>query len=287
MAKAPKPAARKSAPPRRSPPAARKSAPAASGPLGASAAYEALLQVAQALPTVTPMAGSGVDPDVIQTNVDAGLAAVAPYRERILRELPTTPLAEVERLGDVARALIFATTQVVPSKVTADDVQRVMRELLELREPALKQLEVFAAPAVGAVPAAVVERIRAGSGPRNMAEDAVALAAAYRDPRWKLAGRHPLTDAQLARLDVLGNWVLTHVKADGAPTPNARVPGDAQEVVDRFFTLLQRDHAALRRVGHWLFGEDGVDAKVPKLGSRTAAPRAEKPAEEPKPAPTP
>ena len=114
-----------------------------------------------------------------------------------------------------------------------------------------------------------------------MAADAVAIAAVFRDPQWKLRGRHPFADAQLARMEALANWILTHVKADGAPTPHARVPGDAQEIADRFFTLLKRDHAALRRVGQWLFGEDEVDAKVPKLGSRVAAPRATKPDAEP------
>jgi hypothetical protein len=158
----------------------------------------------------------------------------------------------VLRVGNTARALLFATTQVVPAKVTAADIQRVQSELLELREPTLKQLEVFASHVVGALPSGIVEEIKPGSGPRNMAADAVAIAAVFRDPQWNLRGRHPFTDAQLARMEALANWILTHVKADGAPTPHARVPGDAQEIADRFFTLLKRDHAALRRVASLL-----------------------------------
>lgn len=55
-----------------------------------------------------------------------------------------------------------------------------------------------------------------------------------------------------------------------------RIPGDSQERADRFYTLLKHRHTELRRIGAWLFGEDEVDARVPNLGSRTAAPRSAK-----------
>lgn len=269
--------------PRKSPskkPASKPTSKPASKPLptqlDVAAAYDALLPAALALPSFTPLAGSGVDPALVQTNVDGGLAAIAPFHDRIAHELPRISLADVLQAGNAARGLIFALTQVVPSKVTAEDIQRVTRELIELREPTLKQLEVFASPALKLIPAAIPARIRPGSGPRDWAADGVAIAAVLRDPQWNLQGRHPFTDAHLARMESLANWVLANVKADGAPTPSARVPGDAQERADRFYTLLKNRHTDLRRIGTWLFGEDEVDAKVPRLGSRTAAPRSAK-----------
>jgi hypothetical protein len=40
---------------------------------------------------------------------------------------------------------------------------------------------------------------------------------------------------------------------------------------DRLWTLVRRRHAELRRAGIELFGEDGVNAHVPRLGLRAKA----------------
>lgn len=44
------------------------------------------------------------------------------------------------------------------------------------------------------------------------------------------------------------------------------------DVRDRLWTLLRLRHEALRLAGIELFGERGVDARVPRLGVRAKAP---------------
>ncbi|HSN99462.1 MAG TPA: hypothetical protein VLS89_14300, partial [Candidatus Nanopelagicales bacterium] len=51
---------------------------------------------------------------------------------------------------------------------------------------------------------------------------------------------------------------------------------DAAEMRDRLWTLLTQRHALLWRAGAYLFGKDEVDARVPPLQSRVAAPKKRK-----------
>jgi hypothetical protein len=78
-------------------------------------------------------------------------------------------------------------------------------------------------------------------------------------------------------MEAVGHWVSTHVTPAGARARKPAEVGVSADLRDRLWTLLRTRHVELRKVGIELFGEDGVNERVPPLLSRVrSAPRKER-----------
>jgi hypothetical protein len=224
-----------------------------------------------------------LDVNVVFANVQQGVLSVQPFLTRLRSELPKLPLEDLTQLPELSEALLYAHSEAVRHSQPAKraEMEASLTELQSLREKLLLQAEVFAL--VGLIPEARVAQIRAGKGLFDAAQDGVALADLYGAYRSQIAGKHPFTEAQVARTAELGHALMKLVTPDGARTTVAVAAVKAQDERDRIFSLLLLRHGELRKAGFYLFGE-AVDEKVPTLGARQS--RRRDPAElEPAPAP--
>jgi hypothetical protein len=203
-------------------------------------------------------------------NARLGIHAIAARLGEIQAKLPQVPLADVLQLPNVVRALEFTVGRLSPrSAVSREQIDAQYAKLQALRGPVLLMAQVFAAPAVGLLAAELVTGLVAGSGMYNHAQDGIGLAAAFREHRAQLTGKHPFSDAQLAELEQLGIWLSEHITPDGGRAVAADRTLATQR--DGLAALARARHADLRLIGIALWGELGVDAHIPKLGSRSVA----------------
>jgi hypothetical protein len=264
----------------RTPKTPQKESPAAPPP-SLLKSFETFAADAKQLPKekVLPLKS---DVNLIFANVQHGVQSVLPHKARLATELPKLDLEQLRTLPQLAEALLYAHSESVrmsqPAKRAELDAK--LTELQHLREALLLQAEVFAT--LGILPAARVAQIRSGSGLFDAAQDGVALSDLYAEYRGQVAGKHPFSDVQLARIAELGHALMKIITPDGARTASSEAATQAMELRDRIYSLLAIRHAELRKAGFYLFGDE-VDARVPPLGARQGKPKPQAP--EPPPAP--
>ena len=252
-----------------------KTAPAPAVPLGAEDAYDEHLPAAQALAAaaVVPLRG---DASVVYANVQAGVGRVLAQESAITSQLPDEDLSVFTALPSVALGMVYAALQARGGSTRNDALQADLAEAHTLRRVLLASAEALSH--AGVLPAAKVAQIRAGRGPLDTAQDLVALAALFKASAKAVAGKTPVTAAQIARAAALGSQLQSELRPRGAPRKSETSP--ASDVRDRFHTLVVQGYDRLWRIGALLFGADGVDANVPSLlshaGYATVATRAAK-----------
>jgi hypothetical protein len=238
-----------------------------------AAAYAHFLTQAEALP-VESIRRISIEPSIARHNVDAGVAFFKTIQGEVTKVLPACPVGQYLELPSLALGVMFASDQVV-GKAADGEIQRRLSECARLRAPTLKVLEILADPMVGLADPDVVKGIRAGTGPMDLARDAVNIAAYYRKLGPAIAGKHPFTDEQIAALSEVGQWLIPQLTPTDAIVP--AVPTDPKAILrDRFWTLLWTRHDQLRGAVAAVRGLSGLDEVVPPLGSRAAAPRKAK-----------
>lgn len=138
----------------------------------------------------------------------------------------------------------------------------------QLREAALKQLEVFSL--LGLIPTKVPTAIRKGSGPLDNARDAVAIPGAFHDHRDDIGDKHPFTPAMLVRLGSEGDWLVKQLKPAGAKAAAAK-RDPASLVRDQLWAIINERYEELRQAGAVVFGLKNLDGHIPPLGARAAS----------------
>ena len=232
--------------------------------LGA-AAIAAFRDEAQALAN-DMIESCNADPAVMVTNVRTGVDAVLPRLGEALDARPKTRVDWILAMPNLAHAVEYAANNggVAPT-VTREEIDAKYAELQLYRTPALLVAKALASPLFKLLPAGEVAGIEAGQGFYDHGQDGIALASLFRTHEASIEGAHPFTRAHLDAMEAVGHWVCTHVTPSGARAPKPAAVGVSTELRDRLWTLLRKRHAELRKVGIELFGEDGVDAKVPLL----------------------
>ena len=217
------------------------------------------------------------DPSLAYHNVAEGVEAVLERKEQVRDELPTADLDAIEALPNVALAVCFAASQVDRGAVPASEINarlaraRELRDLLLSGAVALKKAKVL--------PARAVEKIEAGRGAIDAAQDLVDLAALYTGNAAALRGKTVISAAEIREAAALGTELLTMLRPKSARRTR-KAPAEvvnAVELRDRLGTLLIQGHDRLRRVGMWLWGEE-VSDHVPLLQSRVVNRKKKKPA---------
>ncbi|APR80907.1 Hypothetical protein A7982_06254 [Minicystis rosea] len=249
--------------------------------------YERFLPRAQAL-SEEEVQICRADARVAFVNLKAGVENVLGSDEQVAfveKHLPEIPLADVRALPDLGRALIFATGKVVGRVASAREIEAKLAAIREPREQMLDVAEVLAKR--GKLDKDRVAKIRAGSGKYDSAHDVVTLVDLFVENATALAGQHPFTAKELDHARVDGEWLLEHLTPEGARVEKAKTKGAAEDVRDRLWTLIVRQHRALRKIGFYLY-EDELDRYVPRLQSRVPGAAVELEEEEqPEPAPKP
>lgn len=242
-------------------------------------AFEAHRAEAEQVPEAQLPDAVTADLTIALHNARVGAASIAGQRERVTRELPHAPLARMLSLPNLLRAAMFAASKANAARVvTREDIDAKLAALQEVRVPALLQLQVFKAKNLA--DGDEVDRIVAGRGVLNYAQDGIDLERVFTENRARWVGKHPFSDEEIAEVGRLGNWLLDHVQPDGA-VKRAVAPNAYDRLLRALWALAVAAHKELRKAAVVLWGEDELDARVPKLMVRqiTRATAAEEPAE--------
>jgi hypothetical protein len=239
--------------------------------LGSREAFQHFAGPARAHEPV-PFNGDGA---LVLTNALAGIEAITPHLDRATEV--GVSRAEIEEIPSIARALQFAALQVIDRAASSREITSRLQGLRPLRELALKTAELLAHPLVQLAPTNRVAAIRAGSGPIDLAQDAVALQGLFQDLGASVAGKHPVTEAQLKQLGTEGEWLLSRLRRGNAPLKKSLGPSPEADIRDRIWSLLQLRHDQLWLLGSKVWGPRQVGEHIPLLLARQAAARVASP----------
>ncbi|MDC3988422.1 hypothetical protein [Polyangium jinanense] len=228
--------------------------------VGSQKAYDDFLPAAQDLPEAD-VRTFRADPSLAYHNVKSGLDAIAPHIARITEELPKVDVAALQTLDDLALAVIYAAAQV--DRSSDGSTPALLEKARAHRDVLIKSADALAA--AGLIPLRTVEKIRAGKGGIDLAQDCVDLAALFTKHAKDIKGKTAVTAASIKEAATIGTDLLKRVKPKGTKSKDPAL--DSVKVRDRLWTLLVQRHRDLRRVGMWLWADD-VDQHVPPLQSR-------------------
>lgn len=273
----------KNAPTRRktSPGAAPRETPESSGdPVSAaraaafvtddpSAALEHFRPLAATVSTADLETFKGV-PLVMLANVKAALARLEPHLADVAATLRGARLAEVMELPTLVLALDAACARVPARRLSSGEIDKLLAEGKPLRELSLSFFEIASHPIFKLVPAERVRAIRAGTGKVDSARDFVALAALFTEFEEALGGKHPFTDAMVARLAELGATLLQQVRPGGATTPEKK-RGEEAVLRDQLAVLVEDRYDHLLVMAAVALGRRKADALLPALRSASYA----------------
>ncbi len=262
-------------PPLTLPPSAKEPTYALPQALLGDAAVAAFLLAAEAIREDQADVFS-VEASVMVANVRTGVDAVLPRLAEVLAVRPRTDVAAILSLPNLARAVEHAAANCVAAPAVARaQLDSRYEQLLRYREPALLVAQALTSPllaqdGVPLLPPEIVASIVSGSGMYDHAQDGVRLASLFRQHAPRVAGKHPFSDAWIDAMEEHGAWIMDNVTPTGARV-RKNAPPEMTRTRDRLWTLLKLRHGELRKAAIELFGEDGADAAVPRLGTRAKA----------------
>jgi hypothetical protein len=236
----------------------------------ARVAYERHLPAARALAAerVLPYR---IDPDLAIINVKGAMAVVETFRTDIAWHLPRISVDELEALPSLALAVKMSALLAQSTFPTGASPSDMIAEGWALRATLMPVVAGLAA--IGAIAPQEYANIMRGRGPRDMAEDCVALSRLFRDHEAQVAGKHGASPAVIARAEVVGSWLLQNLRKKHAPRPAGSTP-DEIDIRDRMATLLVGSYKKLRAVAYYFY-HDGFADHVPPLMSRYVARKSE------------
>ena len=235
-------------------------------------AYQAFLERAEkvAAHEITPFRA---DAWLAYHNVKTGVASVLPRKAELAPRLTAAEISRVERLPELGLALMFAASQV--NRLLERSPKIISGKLVRARR--LRRILLGAAEAcveAALIEAATVEKIKAGSGLFDIAQDCVDLAQLYQGSSILMENTPAKAKPELVKeAEALGSE-LTTMLTPGDALPKHRKVQELQDAVvirDRMWTLLQQEHVLLWQAGALLYGKKAADA-IPKLQSRAVTP---------------
>jgi hypothetical protein len=273
-----KSAAKQQAGPVYIPPAPVQGSPAAV-PQGSAQAYEQYLPIAQKFLDGTVPIPYRFDPALAYQNIITGLTALTPYESALISLPAPFDMVSMKALPAIGLAAIYAAAQV--DLTSSGRIRQLQQTASALREIMLSS--AVALMKTGLVPADEVRRIARGSGPIDIAQDAVDLAALFTNFSAAITGKTPITQANIDDAKSVGDQLLALLKPKNAPrkTRSEQYPEvAARDALGALMVSWHKEH--MRRAGMWIWGEE-VDQHVPVLHSHAGAPK-KKAAAKPAPA---
>ena len=251
----------------------KSASPSTTEPDGSQALYNKYLSEAEAVDDAQVVVCRR-PPALVYHNVARGVGTVTALAARIKTELPGVSLDALNKASEIALALTFAARQVEPRTRPTGAPQRLVTAR-QLRRAMLRGAQALAE--VKLLDPVDVRKIEIGSGPLDVAQDLVDLAALF--------GAHPevmsktaITAQNIADAASLGDALLKELKPRHTPA----LPPPPANIRDRMFTLLLDAYEQVWRVGAYLLGPIGLNAKVPSVLASSHGP-AKKSAAKPAP----
>ncbi len=204
------------------------------------------------------------DASLVYHNVELGTRNVVAEAGRIAAELPTVSLPLLHEAPLLAQVFTFSTRKVQRHLKSPGTTAQLLKRAYAVRETLLEA----AKPLVrnGLLSKAEMDRILAGRGRIDAANDCVDLAALFRGQWATLQSKTLVTEADVQEAAEVGATLQTLLHPERA-RPRTELTAEMKETIDlrnRFWTVLRNRHQLLWRVGAWLFGPE-VDEKVPPL----------------------
>lgn len=231
-------------------------------------------ELAQSLALVRPEIDALPAGEVGHVNLHAPTAAltvlgaltnVEKYLDEAVVKLPKHDFEQMGKLRCYALALIYAYMLTVSNSESEASKQAILAEGLPLRERLLSLAEGYAS--YGVLDREKVAAIRSGTGQVDAAQDLVELSHLFRTNEAALAGKTPVTRAELDRAEELGMrlfFALGRRKVGGDGEAGAR-HGDFA----RTFRLTVRAYDQARRAVSYLrWNEGDVNVLLPSLFAR-------------------
>lgn len=234
-------------------------------------AFDKHIAAARALPAddVLPFR---LDVDLAVVNVNTAMKVIQAHAADIPTYLPKENLPDLTSIDELAGALKFAALQAETHAPQPSGIRARISRARELRHQAMPVAKGLAAN--GALPQAELDPILTGHGQFDTAEDCVSLATLFRKHQQAIAGKHPLSTAQIDEMAEVGAWLLTHLRPGDAPSPAPAAPSTVIDDRNRLATLLIRRYARVQVVAHYFHENDWHD-RAPALGSRSIKPAAQ------------
>jgi hypothetical protein len=202
-------------------------------------------------------------PIVALQHVEDAIAVLSPHRADI-EAAPKCDWPKASAATDYALGLFVAANNVSPDATgaVADDLHRAQALRATLLDNAV------ALAGAGLLPAAKVKEIHSHRGGVAHAADLGTLVQLFKSNAKKIAGKTPVTAAQLADAAALSTSLARalHPKGRKKQETNSPERAEAIDIRDRFWTLLMESYAELWRAGAYLFGQAWVTENVPPLG---------------------
>jgi hypothetical protein len=204
-------------------------------------------------------------------NVVRGVESVLGSGAVIVGQLPGVNVVELSMLPRLVQGLAFAAEQVhrqlpVASFGSLYERAQHLRRMLRKAAEALAEAQLL--------PASDVDEVRL-HGRQEPLEDCLGLVALLRRNEAQIAGRSPVTAADLAEAEQVANKLRTMLGEEDSST-GAPAWLKVVEMRDRFWTLLLQRHEVLWRCGAWLYGRR-VEEHVPPLPVRQGMVRSPRP----------
>ncbi len=220
-------------------------------------------------------------PLVMLANVNKALETLTPALPKVLDEMRRPRLRDVFELPSMVMGLEFASSRVPAAKLSQGEIDRLYAEAAPWRALMLDYLTVAANPLLKLVPAERVQAARAGTGKLDGAQDCVAIAGMFDEFATALAGKHPFTAEQFARVEELGTILVQQIRPGGAVKGSTARPPEAV-LRDQFAAAVTERYDHLLVMASIAFGKARADELLPALRSAVrTAPSGDGAAEEP------
>jgi hypothetical protein len=152
------------------------------------------------------------------------------------------------------------------AKLSAGEIESMLKEGGPWRELMLSYLEVVSHPLLDLVPSERVRAIRAGTGKLDTARDFVALPGVFNEFKAALAGKHPFPDEKLEMLGTLGSTLVQQIRPGRARSETAK-RGEESILRDQFAALVEDRYDALQVLAAVAVGRRKADELLPALRS--------------------
>lgn len=228
--------------------AARDELPA---PERLSESFDRMLALARAL-AANEIRPYSLDARLAFWNAREAFKIVVPYLDEI-RALPRVDAAAIERIPDLAMALLHAVRTISLLDPPKRDVAERLSRARRLRYVMLHQAQ--AAAGLGLIPEGPVERIRRGTGPMDNVEDLLALVTLFQQHRAVLTNKIVVTEDLLVEGEQLGLALQNALRPVDAPRSGKEKAQELAQAIDdrnRIATLLVEAYAELQRAAAYL-----------------------------------
>jgi hypothetical protein len=221
----------------------------------------------------------------VPTAVTIGLGAlpnIMARQDEFKARVPEYDTGRASRLRDYAYAAIFAHIIATRSSEGSARLPALLEEAAPLRERMLSAAELHAL--YGELDAGRVAAIRQGTGHLDTANDLVEIAMLFDGSRDALAGKTPVTAAEIARARRLGLEIFEALGQRRVGTDGASTPAKAEDDRLKAFWLYANTYEESRRAMTFVRWHEGdADRLAPSLfsGRRRRSPSSDEPGETP------